>query len=419
MPKDRQRWAVFVAAVSSTGIGMMIWAAVFPLLNPWTKSLGISRTQGGILMALFYLPGLLITLPGGAIFDRYPDRKPFVVAWFLIATGTALMTVANGFGMLCTGRLLFATGLNLHNVGAPKMLASWFHGHPRLGLAMGLYTWSFTLGVFASLTFLGRIAENYGWRVAMLLLLGLAVLGLALVWMVARSPETSNDARAVRFRFASIKNITPAMWLIAIMYLFYNGGSDSYYTFTPDYLVVRGYALAYASSVVGAYAWIAFGLKPFTSSFLQGRKAPWFVAFGSSVAIAAFVLLVQPQVHPVFISVLIGISIAFCMPALMSLPAFFVPPEHTGQAYGLLQFSYSMGFFAQPLIGYSIDRTGGHKVAYGLMSMYCAIALVASIALGLVSREQRAFERSLDSIEGENFVERAWSGGCNNGRKKR
>jgi predicted MFS family arabinose efflux permease len=390
--KKHDRWAVFVIAVTTTSIGMMIWAAVFPLLNPWTKTLGISHTQGGILMALFYLPGLLITLPGGAIFDRYPDRKPFVVAWCLIAVGTALMTIANGFITLCAGRLLFATGLNLHNVGAPKLLASSFRGHPRLGLAMGLYTWSFSLGVFASLTFLGRIAESYGWRLAMLLLVVLAGVGLGLVSMTARSPEGSDAELTASFSFAMLKDIPPAMWLIALMYLFYNAGSDSYYTFTPDYLVRRGYALAYASSVVGAYAWIAFTLKPFTSSFLERKKASWFVTFGSAVAITAFVLLVQPKIHPLFISVLIGVSIAFCMPALLSLPAFFVSAQNTGQAYGLLQFSYCLGFFAQPLIGYSIDHTGAHRVAYGLMSMYCAIALIASIALTLVSRQQQALK---------------------------
>jgi MFS family permease len=385
VPKNSQRWAIFATLVISTSVGMMIWAAVFPLLNPWTKTLGISYTQGGILVAVFYLPGLLITLPGGAIFDRYPGRKPYLVAWILIVGGTALMTVATGFVMLCAGRLLFASGLNLHNVGAPKMLASWFRGHPRLGLAMGLYTWSFTLGIFASLTFLGRIAERYSWRGAMLLVLVLAGLALLLVWSMVRSPEGAGVVSNQGLRFAMFKNFTPAVWLIAVMYLFYNAGSDSYYTFTPDYLVTRGYALAYASSVVGAYAWIAFGLKPITASFLKSRTAPWFVVFGSTVAIAAFVLLLQPHLHPLFISVLIGISIALCMPALLSLPAFFVSPEHTGQAYGLLQFSYSMGFFAQPLIGFSIDHTGGHRVAYGLMSAYCAMGIVASLALIMVS----------------------------------
>jgi len=385
LPKDSQRWAIFATAVISTSIGMMIWAAVFPLLNPWTKTLGISHTQGGMLMAVFYLPGLLITLPGGAIFDRYPGRKPYIVAWLLIVGGTALMTVATGFVMLCAGRLIFASGLNLHNVGAPKMLASWFRGHRRLGLAMGLYTWSFTLGVFFSLTFLGRIAEKYSWRGAMLFVLLLAVFALFLVWSMARSPEGTTVASNLVLNLATLKNFTPAVWLIAVMYLFYNAGSDSYYTFTPDYLVRRGYALADASSVVGAYAWIAFGLKPFTSSFLKNKTAPWFVVFGSTVAIIAFILLLQPHLHPMFISVLIGISIAFCMPALLSLPAFFVSPEHTGQAYGLLQFFYSLGFFAQPLIGLSIDRTGGHAIAYALMSAYCAVALVASLALIVVS----------------------------------
>jgi MFS family permease len=294
--------------------------------------------------------------------------------------------------------LLLSVGINVHHVGAPKLLATWFRGRKELGLAMGLYTWSFTIGIFASLNALGTIGDHHGWRTAMyvvVMLVAAALLAIAL--LVQPAPEIGDESKLERVPFRPQK-LGLALWIVAVMYLFYNAGSDSYYTFTPDYLVRRGYGLARASYLVSMYAWIAFALKPVFASFLTRRTAPYFVAVGS---IAAFELLLQPTIHAYLVSVLVGISIALTMPSLLALPAFIVSSKETGQAYGLCQLFNSLGFFAQPLIGFSIDRTGQYNWAYGLMAAYCGIALMSAIGLRfLTSATLEARQHTSTAIAG-------------------
>ena len=379
--KPSYRWVIFAMTVFATSIGLMAWAAVFPLLNLWVRDLGISRTQGGVLFALYYIPGMIVALPGGWSFDRFPVKRVFLISWSLLLAGCVVMAMAPTFLILCAGRLLLSIGLNVHHVGAPKLLVTWFHGRKELGLVMGLYTWSYTIGIFASLNALGIIGEHHGWRPAMYLVVALvAAAVLAIILLLRPAPESIEESASERVPFRPQK-LGLALWLVALMYLFYNAGSDSYYTFTPDYLVRRGYGLARASYLVSMYAWIAFALKPLFASFLNRRTAPYFVAIGSTAAIAAFALLLPHTIHAYLVSVLVGISIALTMPSLLALPAFIVSPNETGQAYGLCQLFYSLGFFAQPLIGYSIDRTGQYYWAYALMAAYCGVSLASAVVL--------------------------------------
>jgi MFS family permease len=291
------------------------------------------------------------------------------------------MALAPSYLFLCIGRLVAATGIAVNQVGAPKLLSSWFEGRKELGLVMGLYTWGYTLGVFSSLSILGKIGELRGWRPAMDLLLILAVLALLALAVLLRAVNRPAAERPkTRAPFHPHK-LGLAVSLVAVMYLFYNAGTDSYYTFAPDFLVRRGFPLGRASFLGGTYAWVAFALKPIFASLLNRRTAPYFASVGSATAIDAFLLLMRQTVHPYAVSALVGISIALTMPTLLAWPAFLVPQEKTGQAYGLLQLAYSLAFFAQPLIGFSIDRTRQYGWAFSLMSLYCLLALAAAIVL--------------------------------------
>lgn len=380
--KTAQRWTSTLLVIFSTTVAFTIWAAGFPLLTLWVRDLGISHAQGGLLGGLFYVPAFFVALPSGWLLDRYSSRIILGPSWACIVLGTLLMSLASSFFVLCVGRLIFSIGMWVHQVGAPKLLGDWFAGRKELGFVMALYTWSFTIGVFISLTFVGRIAVSIGWRQALSLLAALGGTALLVMLVVPSDGLTSLAAQTSHadfrpFRFGLL------LWFAAFAYLFYNSGSDSYYTFTPDYLVKRGYDLAHASSFVGWYAWVAFVLKPLCSIFLNRKTAPLFIVAGSACAIVAFGLLLLPTLWPLVITVLIGASLALCMPSLIALPAFLLPRHLTGKGYGFVQMLGSLELFAQPVIGYSIDRTGNHQWAYAIMSLYCFLALLAASLISI------------------------------------
>jgi MFS family permease len=372
-----RRWVVLVVTLVITTIGIMDFAAVFPLLNLWIRDLEISRAQGGLLSGLWYLPGILIALPAGWAFDRYRIRRVLAACWALIALGTVIMALAPSFWVLCLGRLVFSIGMNAHLIGTPKLIGMWFAGRRELGLIMGIYTMSFTAGVFLALNVLGAIGGDRGWRPAVVLMAVLSAAGLGLITLLPRwdPVEAAPSARLERFSpFA----LGPGAWVLAIAYFGYSVGTDAYLTFAPDFLVETGRELAVASAMVGFYGIVALVLKPLFSSFLRASTGVPFVLAASLFAILALGLLFAP-VPPRVSATAIGVSLALGMPAFFALPAFLFAPERSGRVYGLYQMLYSFGFFAQPLVGFLADGGNGYRAGFALAAGYCVLGLLVGL----------------------------------------
>ena len=367
----RNRWAVLLVVALATTIGMMVFAAPFPLLPVWIQELGLSKAEGGLLNGLWYLPGIAVALPAGWAFDRYPARRVMLACWTCIVAGTALMAAARAYPLLCVGRLLFSIGMNSHMVGAPKVVGSWFAGRRELGLAMGLYTMAFTAGIFLTLNILGRIAEQSGSHPALQLLALLTLAGIVLMALVPESPVVPDAGEKVGFH---PWKLGAGPWLLAIAYFGYSIGTEAYLSFTPDFLVGRGYALAAASSIVGSYALIAFVLKPPLSSLLTRDRALLYVCGATAMALVSIALLFV-TVPPVISAGAMGVSLALGMPSLLALPAFLMPASQSGQGYGLYQLLYSLGFFAQPLIGFVVDRTAVYASGYVVIAGFTLLGV--------------------------------------------
>jgi MFS family permease len=301
-----------------------------------------------------------------------------------IVAGVATMALAPGFAVLCIGRLIFSIGMNAHLVGAPKLVGNWFAGRRELGFAMGLYTLAFTAGVFLSLNVLGRVGEAQGWRPAVTLLVLLSLVGFVLVATVPGAPlggRAGTTPASTEFRPFTLPL---GAWVLAIAYFGYSIGTEGYLTFAPDYLVRRGLQLSVASSAIGAYALIAFVLKPVLAGFLRPRLAIGYVVAATLVALASVALLFAATIPPTVSSAVFGVSLALGMPAFLALPHFVLPPEHVGQGYGLYQLFYSFGFVAQPVVGAAVDRAGGYAPGFMVIALYTLLGL--AVALPIVQR---------------------------------
>ena len=377
--KANYRWFVLALVLLTTAGGIMMFAAPFPLLNLWVKDLGISRTQGGALTGLWYLVSACASLPAGWLADRIRLRGLFRSLWILIVAGIALMANASGFWMLCLGRVIFSIGMTGHLVAGPKLLAVWFEGRREFGLIMGFYSMSMSAGVYASLFVLGRIGEHSGWRAAMFLLVALATLGLLMMLFVPKESPPSGKRSVAAVALAPSGGM--AAWVLASVFAGYNVATEAYLTFTPDYLVQRGYGLAAASAIVGIYAWVALGLKPFLSSFLRKNNAANYVVVASLVFIFSVLLLITRVVPPAASATFFGISMAIGMPAFYALPPLMFGNEQSGYVYGLCSCLYGLGFVVQPLVGLTIDKTGRYTSGYGLLCGVAGVALLGGLWL--------------------------------------
>jgi cyanate permease len=209
----------------------------------------------------------------------------------------------------------------------------------------------------------------------MYVMTGITLISSLLFFPIASAPTPATSrTNGKAIRFISFR-ASRAAWLLGLGFFGYNIGTEAYLTFTPDFLVHRGYPLAVASVIVGNYAYASMSLKPVFSWFLNRANAALFVVVASALAIMSIAVLLLGGLSPNIPSVVMGISLALGMPALYALPPFLFAPEESGQVFGLYQLFYSFGFFAQPLVGRAIDKAGGYGSGYMVMIAYCLVGL--------------------------------------------
>src|SRR5260370_12287792 len=98
-------------------------AAVAPLLG---HDFGVGVGAIGILIGLYFTPGVGMALPGGAIGQRFGDKTTVLGALLLMLIGGLAMALSNSWAVQIAGRLVAGAGGVLLNVQMTKMVTDWF-----------------------------------------------------------------------------------------------------------------------------------------------------------------------------------------------------------------------------------------------------------------------------------------------------
>src|ERR1700736_2829573 len=119
--------------------------------------------------------------PGGAIGQRFGDKRTVLGAPLLMLIGGLAMALSNSWTAQIAGRLVAGAGGVLLNVQMTKMVADWFAGK-EIATAMAVFVNSWPAGIALSLLTLPSIGTAYGvsvvyFAVAALIGFGLVLLG--------------------------------------------------------------------------------------------------------------------------------------------------------------------------------------------------------------------------------------------------
>ena len=106
----RNRWgilAVLFAVRLTMAFQFQSVGAVAPLLG---HELGWSLADIGLLIGLYFTPGVAIALPGGAVGKKIGDRNTVLVALVLMLIGSMAMAVTDAWSIQIAGRLVAGAG---------------------------------------------------------------------------------------------------------------------------------------------------------------------------------------------------------------------------------------------------------------------------------------------------------------------
>ncbi|MFI4996679.1 MAG: CynX/NimT family MFS transporter [Hyphomicrobiales bacterium] len=383
-----RRWIILcVLFLARTAMGFQFEsiASVAPLLP---ASLSINYAEIGLLIGLYFLPGALISLPGGLFIQRFGDKTICAVGLCLMVGGGLLLGVSGNFATAFAGRLVSGTGAILFNQVITKMATDWFAGR-EIVFAMGVILASWPFGIAAGLIIQPWLGMNFGWPAVMHMAAALCALGLILVMLAYRSPPTKkaaapgHPAPAPSLALPPGEQILPltiagAIWGGA------NIGLVLFFSFTPQLLQEFGFSPVASASLPSTALWIIMVSVPLGGYLIERRgKADGAIMLCCGLSGLILVLL-SIGLWPPLLCAGFGAVMGLPAGAIMALPARILRPADRAAGLGVFFTCYYALMAVGPaLAGWLQDHW--HTAAAALL-LAAALFLVITPLLLLFNR---------------------------------
>ncbi len=393
-PADRRViLALILTAQTVANVGPLGLPAIAALIR---RDLGLTLTQAGSFLSAYYVGPILMSLPAGAMADRWGITRTLVLGQVVIALGLAAVAAAGSYGVLIVLMVAAGFGYGMLNPTSTKAVMAWFPPAQR-ATVVGLKQVGLPFGGALGAALLPPLAVGLGWRLAVVVSAGLVLLTAAASLAVYRDPPdlpppVPGAARALREVL-----LTRDLWLVALATLVFAGMQTVWLAFLVLYLqevvglplLAAGRHLALAQ-VAGMAGRVAFGVL--SDRTLGGRRRAPLVIAGCGSAICSLVIAATGPGTPA--ALLVPLALVFGFAGIgwngvqHTLMAELAGARSAGTAVGLGLAVSSLGVtLAPPVFGWAVERLGSYRLPW------MGLAAVMVLALGLLGlvRERRRF----------------------------
>jgi MFS family permease len=367
----RNRWGI-LAVLFTVRLAMAFQfqsvAAVAPLLG---GKFGVSLADIGLLIGLYFTPGVALALPGGAIGQRLGDKSTVLCALALMLIGEIAMLLSESWGWQITGRLIAGAGGVLLNVQMTKMVTDWFAGR-EIATAMAVFVNSWPAGIALSLLTLPAIGISQGILAVYLTVAALIVLGIGLL-LAGYQPApdtpaiTASSARPDR-------NALMAVIAAGLIWGLFNVGFAIVFSFGPTMLVEQGWTITAAGSAISIVLWLAVFSVPSGGLLADQTKRPQTILAIGCIVFALLMAILPRSTAVIPIVVALGLVCGLPAGPIMSLPARVLQPGTRAIGMGIFYTVYYAAMMLGPVIGGAIAKWIGSA---GAAFDVGAIALLA------------------------------------------
>ena len=327
-------------------------AAVAPLLE---KTFGASLADIGILIGLYFTPGIVLALPGGAIGRKLGDKPTTVAALLLMTAGSLIMAFTDIWSLQMAGRLASGAGGVLLTVQLTKMGADWFTGK-EIATAMAIFVNSWPAGVAISLLVLPAIGTAYSARAVFLAAGALTMVGIFLIGFYRPPPAAAvSTARSARLDSRALL----AVILAGLIWGLYNVGFAMIFSFGPSLLAERGWSIAAAGSAISVVLWLSVISVPAGGYLADRSRQPLTLAVATSLAVALLLAWLPRSDAVMTILVLIGLIGGHPAGPIMSLPARVLGPETRAIGMGVFYTLFYTCMMLGPAVAGRLAKAAG------------------------------------------------------------
>ena len=342
------RWrmlAIVFIARTAMAFQFQMVGALSPL---FVTTYRVGLADIGLLVGLYFAPGIVIALPGGSLAARLGDKRLLVRASALMLAGGALALLVDSFAGQIAARVIAGVGGVTLNVIGTKAVADWFAGR-EIGTAMAIYINSWPVGIALALAVLPGVAALGGLDVALGINAALAALGLGLLLGVFRAaPHAAGAALPAMWPHGKRRT---ALFAAALIWAFVNAALILALSFGPALLTQRGLPLVAASGLTSLSLWVLALCAPFGGILADRTGARDGVILCGLAVFAAGLIVIRIGLPPAAGFALIGLGVGLCAGPIMSLPAEVLDPATRALGMGMFFTLYYGVTLVAPVLG--------------------------------------------------------------------
>ncbi len=368
------RWLMLLMLFAVRTIMAFQFQVVGALSPLYRETFGVGLADIGLLIGIYYAPGLFLALPSGALGRRFGDKRMVLFGLVLMIVGGVLMATSDVWSGQVAGRVMAGIGSVFLNVLMTKMVADWFAGR-EISFAMAVYVNSFPVGIALALIILPIVAEMEGIYGALNLIVGLTVAGFLILALSYRPPPGAESA-AIATRQPLVGAALWAVIFAGVTWGLYNLALSVIFSFGPEMFVSRGWPITEAGSITSTVLWLLAIGAPIGGLIADWTGRRMLILILANLSFAAALGFAAVSENVFLAVVLLGATSGVGVGVMVSLPAAVLAPAQraTGMAvFFALNYAGSLG---GPVVsGWLADLTGDVTVAF----QFGAVCLIASV----------------------------------------
>jgi MFS family permease len=382
-----------VIVVCGCLIGMLTFgprSAFGFFMQPMSREFAWGRDVFGLALAIQNLLWGIGQPFAGAIADRFGSLRVISAGALLYAAGLIIMRyAATPLSLDISAGVLIGLGLsgcsfNLVLSAFGKLLPPEWRG-----VALGAGTAAGSFGQFVFAPFGVAMLDNFGWQPALTVFAGLMLLVVPLSLALA-TPSASPGAVAITeqqtFKDALAEAFGHRSYILLVLGFFTCGFQLAFITVhLPAYLVDRGMPVQ-----VGGWVIATIGLFNIIGSlsvgWLQTRLPKRYILsviyFLRAMSIAALVLLPMTTFSAIAFGVVTGLTWLSTVPPTSSLVALMFGTRWLATLYGFAFFSHQVGGFLGVLLGGIVfEKFGSYTPVWWLSVLFGVLSALINLPI--------------------------------------
>jgi MFS family permease len=367
------RWLILSSALL-VQITTSVVTQAFPALAPFAQSdLGLNTAEIGLFATILNLGTMIALLPAGWAVDVLGERRVLVVGGVVTGALTILASFAPNFAILLPMLIVVGIAAATPTPAGSTAIITAFARRDR-GFVMSIRQTGIPVGGAVAALVLPLIAVVAGWRTALQVAAGAAVVGAVTAHiMIRRTPKRPSSA--VRGQPRSLRSAaTRDATLAGLAAVFLAVGQFVLASYIALYLfhifhlsLTIGSLFLVAANVAGALGRIVWGIV--SDRLFGGRRAATLIVVSllsaSGFALLAWIPATTPTSLLITLVLLLGGTVIGWNGVYITLLSELAPADKRGRtvAYGMT--IAQVGIFAGPFaFGILVERAGSYRVAW-------------------------------------------------------